>query len=140
MNTYYFIRSEQYSRISKKFYEDYLSAKYVCQNIDKIISFDFDPNRYLNFLLAQLHKEDDAAVAVLIFQAMAIESYANLMGAYFLDETTFYEKKERKFIEKKLTDIIKAIDKKPPADLIKKIEVLFEKRNALVHQKPRGIF
>lgn len=134
----FFVRSEQYAQISEKAYADYLSAKNVYLNIEKIVSYEDDPIEYLRVLSIWHGKMDDAGVVAIVFQAMAIESYANLMGAFLTDEEEFYGKHERAAIDKKLSGIIESLGKTPPTDLLARIKRLFDKRNDLVHQKPRA--
>ena len=83
---------------------------------------------------------DDAGITALVFQAMAIESYANLMGAYLTNESEFYKKYERAPIDKKLSGIIERLGYSISEDLISRIKKLFNRRNDLVHQKPKSFF
>lgn len=136
----FLVRSEQYARISEQAYSDYLSAKNTYLNIEKIVSYEEDPIKYLKFLLVWHNKMDDAGITALVFQAMAIESYTNLMGAYLTNEVEFYKNLERAPIEKKLKGIFKQLGFALPEKLISRIRCLFDLRNDLVHQKPKSYY
>lgn len=89
------------------------------------------------------------AISAIIFQALAIEAYINLFGVYELGEEVFFSeyeppknKKPAKFHYKssieKLTSICKEVYHVDyPSSEIAMIEALFNKRDRLVHNKPR---
>ena len=68
---------------------------------------------------------------------MAIEAYLNLMDVCFIGEE-FLEKRERKPLHQKLNSVFHAINHDVPEDIRGKIVSLFNQRNELTHQKPRG--
>jgi hypothetical protein len=136
----YFQYCELYNKSSKQFYEEYFSLKEEIDNLNGAKAFwDYTSHtseenyRYdINSFIARRN-----AFAAIVFQALAIESYLNLYGSYHLSEK-FDKEYEYKPTLKKLKSLCKDVVKKEfPADdnLYKDIDLLFRKRDSLVHDK-----
>lgn len=143
MFPFYIIRSNQYARMSKSFYEEFLAAKKLYDSVGELKKDDENP--IINAAKQYVYHEqmDDAAVAAVIFQALSIEAYINLWGICVFGESTYYDKKtriERLPFEKKLMKILDEVGMSLPSTLLTNILALMEKRNSLVHQKPKAIW
>ncbi len=137
MNPVYNIRCNQYASISLTAYEGYLKQRsffdsYKSNNVDVLRS----PQEYLH-LCKSISTMDDFAVSAIVFQALAIEAYVNLAGAYVLGESEFYSTHERKSTVDKLKILANKLNGKFSDALLNKVKTLFYKRNCLVHQKPK---
>ena len=138
MTPFYYSRSEQYSKMARMFYAEFLTTKAFYDSGRFVVKEDaFRENICAAINLCQ--KIDDSYIGSIVFEAMAIESYVNLMGAYLTDEKVYYKKTRNKPTKEKLTYIFETIGKEFPEDLKERIGGLFSKRNDLVHQKPRAI-
>lgn len=138
MTDIYIIRSNQYARMSEAFYSDYLAARNTHDKIDGVFSPTEAPVENAAYKLAYTEQMDDAAIAAIVFQALAIEAYVNLMGAYLIGEEVFYKRHERKSTFEKLDIVLQEIGGSLSADLKERIALLFKKRNRFVHQKPKA--
>ena len=138
MEPFYYCRSEQYSKMARQFYVEYLRAKAFYQSGKYVVNEDaFEENLLASINLSQ--KIDDSYIGAIVFEAMAIESYVNLMGAYLTDEKAYYKDTRKQSTKEKLSYIFTKNEKEFPVALQERIGGLFTKRNNLVHQKPQSI-
>jgi len=138
MEPFYYCRSEQYSKMANMCYAEYLRLKTFYDSGKFIVEDDVNGKNIITAInLSQ--KIDENYIGAIVFEAMAIESYVNLMGAYLTNEKTYYNEAEKKSAKGKLKYISKKIGKDFPEDLLERIRGLFTKRNDLVHQKPKAI-
>ena len=147
MVPFYVIRGNQYAYMSKTFYNQFLEAKKMYENLDTSENKDSLEQQLYSIAIQRpyLQQMDEAAIATVIFQALAIEAYVNLLGIDILGEDKYYtycyEKKkrlERASTKKKLEVITEIIGQPLPDGLLHDISALMDKRNDLVHQKPRA--
>lgn len=141
MTPRYIIRSNQYARISRIFYEQYLEVKKLYDSISKSETEFEKQIENLAFQYVYLEQMDDAAIAAVVFQALAVESYVNLWGIDVFGEKEYYDKThklERASTMRKLERIANELGKSIPEDLLCDIKALMEKRNHFVHQKPKA--
>lgn len=138
MTPFYYCRSEQYSKMARMCYVEFLSSKAFYDSGKFIVKEDAGKENLLAAInLCQ--KIDENYIGAIVFEAMAIESYVNLMGAYLTNEEAYYKEVGDKSITQKLKYIFKKIEKDFPKDLRIRIKRLFSKRNKLVHQRPQSI-
>ena len=137
MNPFYYCRSEQYSKMANMCYVEFWSTK-AFYDSGKFIIDDTDRNN-LTTAITLSQKIDENYIGAIVFEAMAIEAYVNLLGAYLTDEKTYYKETNKKSTKEKLNYIFEKIGKHFPDELQERIGGLFLKRNRLVHQKPEAI-
>lgn len=136
----YIIRSKQYAEMSAGFYSEYLSEKRMYDAYNEVFSSAATDHKLEHFveLMLRTDRMSKHAIAAIVFQAMAVEAYANLLGMHLLGEDCFYSQHERKPLTKKLSAALQTVGGNLPTDLMDRIAHLIEKRNALVHQKPKA--
>ena len=136
----YIIRSKQYAEMSADFYSEYLSEKRLYDTYNEALSSVSRDHKleYCVRLMLRADRISKHAIAAIVFQAMAVEAYTNLLGMHLLGEDCFYSQHERKPLTKKLSAALQTIGGNLPTDLMDRIAHLIEKRNALVHQKPKA--
>ena len=137
MEPFYYCRSEQYSKMANMCYAEFLRLKTFYDSGKFIVEDDVNGKNIITAInLSQ--KIDENYIGAIVFEAMAIESYVNLMGAYLTDEEAYYEQCKELPIRKKIEYVASSLNKKFPEGLKWRIQRLFNKRNDLVHQKPRA--
>ena len=146
---------EMYAGMADSFYRQYLAAKEVYDDThhDSIPIIDEAQNYDRVLKIYNLNNLMEVnAIAATVFQALAIEAYINLFGVYQLGEEKFYSEYEPPKATKpknfrymnslnKLKRICKdGLGKDYPEDSAVYIEELFEKRDRLVHSKPKPCY
>lgn len=133
---------ETYYYISCKYFEQYKFAENWLRKNNPSFSWDILSHKYeenQEFKNICDLKRNSAYIAV-VFQAMAIEGFVNLIGsAYMGDGYRKYEKKSALVKIKIIRENVFAVDEPLENGLKEKLKKLFKKRNNLVHAKPREI-
>lgn len=136
MENMYFTLCEDFEGMAQEHYRTYCQAKR-----------EYDPSAHINIFSGNIlpaKKMQWSACSAVIFEAIAIEAYVNLLGSYLIQERyyTDYESKEAKTRDRstlgKLRKLCKKEIQKPyPADhSLEVMHDLFSKRNTIVHTKP----
>lgn len=150
MGPIYIMNCEKYAEMASGFYSQYLDVKSIYATIPhNNIDIIEEPFTYVK-ALEGFNLMETYAIASIVFQALAIEAYINLLGVYILGEEVFYKeyeppKKPKGFrylpsIEKLKKICSDNFSQSFPEDTSTHIEELFEKRNRLVHSKPRPYY
>lgn len=136
----YIIRSKQYAEMSAGFYSEYLSDKRLCDAYSEAFTSAAKGQGLECCVKMMFYAErmSEHAIAAIVFQAMAVEAYANLLGMRLLGEKHFCRKYEGLSTSKKLAAVLQTAGKTLPTDLMDRIEHLVKKRNSFVHQKPKA--
>ena len=136
----YIIRSKQYAEMSAGFYSEYLSEKRMYDAYNEVFSSASTDHKLEHFveLMLRTDRMSKHAIAAIVFQAMAVEAYANLLGMRLLGEKLFYRKYVGLSTSKKLAAVLQTAGKTLPTDLMDRIERLVKKRNSFVHQRPEA--
>lgn len=141
----------KYAALAQKSYEDYLEAKrnytafeWPKDSLSAPISDTLILFQYRGQMLSH-------ALSAVVFQALAIEAYVNLFGVSELGNERFFtelepsrDQKPKGFnwfsTENKLREICRWSDNctEYPEHHIQAIKAFFDKRNKLVHVKPRA--
>lgn len=138
MPNFYISRSNQYAVMAKAFYDEYLEAKRLFEEVSNIPISDEERGGIYAFLLEKRLKMDEKAIAAVLFQALAVEAYTNLFGITIFGEVEYYDNYERIPTRKKLETIAKKLDKTLPKAMGDRVQKLFKKRDSFVHQKPKA--
>ena len=138
MPNFYIIRSNQYAKMAEGFYTEYLEAKRFCEKISKLEVKKENANDYYANLMINVWKRDESAIAAVLFQALAVEAYLNLLGITLFGEKKYYKRIEQTGIETKYKKIEEKLGQPLPKELTVRIDRLFEKRKNFVHQKPKA--
>lgn len=148
MPTGYNLFCQQFANMSESFYQEYLTRRDAYEKIphENIPVENIEGCHLAYETFVQLQKN---AISAIIFQALAIEAYINLFGVYVLGEDAFFTMYEppknnrpkgfhyKSSIEK-LKSICKDVYKLDfPMSEITNLQALFDKRDRLVHNKPR---
>lgn len=135
---------EQYERMAQSFFQQYndLNAKHT--NLGKPKDYLEDPvgaSVQMQLTLDILH----AAIASIVFEAFAIESYVNFWGAYRLGDESYYSNYEstnkKKSTLEKMKQICKDEFKSPyptGGTHYAHLKALLKKRDRLAHNKSTG--
>lgn len=138
MSDFYIIRSNQYARMAKEFYDESLKERRFFEEGLNIPVSDEEKLGLYALLLEKTLKMDEKAIAAVLFQALAVEAYTNLFGITVFGEEDFYANYERAPTRKKLKEIAGKLNKTLPKEMDDRIKALFKKRDSFVHQKPKA--
>ncbi len=140
MGTTYTTKANVYADMASTFFAEYQHFERCYKELTFNRSEEFDAQKYGRLMDYTLNSEK-AAIAAVVFQALAIEAYINLFGVSVFGEH-FYglmlgnDKLERANTIKKLKYICNSFGKDYPDTHITALQSLFKKRDKLVHQKP----
>ena len=132
------------SSIAKNFYNEYKETKdllnKLCENKDSwdLLSHSDKENELFNYYWSVIRRN---TVSIIVFEALAVESYINLYGYYYLKEK-FDKKYEYKPTLIKICDLCEDVIKTrfPKGEqLYCQLFKLFRKRDELVHFKADSI-
>ena len=135
MENMYFTLCEDFEGMAQEHYRAYCQAKQ-----------EYDPSAHTNLFSGNIlpaKKMQWSACSAVIFEAIAIEAYVNLLGLYLIQERyyTDYESKDAQIKDRSTLAKLKGLCKKEinkpyPADhSLEVIRDLFFKRNNIVHTK-----
>lgn len=135
---------EQYNTLAQSFYQQYVDAKQELLLLGKNV--DIMENIGLARTKSQLEMAMlQSAICAVVFEAFAIEAYVNFFGIYSLGEKYYlshYESKDKRYSTvRKIVVLCKKEYGSPypeESEHFSTLDGLFRKRNALVHNKPRG--
>lgn len=137
MENMYFILCEDFEGMAQEHYRAYCQAKQ-----------EYDPSVHTNIFSGNIlpaKKMQWSACSAVIFEAIAIEAYVNLLGAYLIPDRYYidYEGKKPIIDDRTTLGKLKALCKReigkcyPTNDHAYTImDNLFHKRNQIVHTKP----
>ena len=136
MKKIYFTLCEDFRQMAETFYGEYLMSKQKYEN-------QAQGNGLLDDIIPAKGMQMAASAAV-VFEAIAIEAYVNLLGSYLVPDSYYvnYESKTAKIKDRstlgKLKSLCKEeIKKSYPADhALEVMQDLFTKRDRIVHTKP----
>lgn len=139
---------QKFANMAENFYQEYLTQRDAYAKIPhKNIPVENIESCFFAYSIFELLQ--DNAISAIIFQALAVEAYINLFGVYELGEEAFFTRYEppknnrpKGFHYKSSIEKLKSICKEVynldfPASDISPLQALFDKRDRLVHNKPR---
>ena len=136
---------ETYNKISQQAYEEYTeSIIYLkslgCAYWDFLEHTEEENAKYMS----AMQDRERSALTAIVFQALAIESFVNLLGVQGIGEEVYYSEYETKGSTtlEKLKKICKEFLKKPYPTNDKDYSMLtslLKKRDLIVHTKPRTV-
>ncbi len=142
MVEFIFSSANLYAGTAKTYYKEYLQITDEYDSANEYMKKHPEDTEAVSRVYALAGAREVKAIAAVVFQAFAIEAYVNLFG-YIVFGEEYYTKRidrgllERKPVEIKLDLICTELNSTYPVGHKGEIEVLFTKRDGIVHQKPK---